>query len=396
MLNINLHPVLVLLLPTLLSFFASWYVFIPVLHMAQLKKMVDNPDARKLQKTPVPVMGGMAVFFGFICGVLLSTCLLSVSPAIPVIAAMSILLLVGVIDDMLCVTPIKRLIIEILTIIGMIYGSGKCIDAVHGIFGLDVFSWYAAVPFTIFACVGIINAINMVDGVNGLSSGLCATCCILFSILYIQGNDYSNAVLNLILAAALIPFWIHNVFGKKSRMFIGDAGTMVMGGLMCWNVIQILSNDTTTLWMESINQGISHVAVVLSILAVPVFDTVRVMTMRAINGKSPFDGDRTHLHHIIYDYSHSHTITAFSEILLTLFLFLSGIIAYYLGLSVTWQFVIVVLLAAIFVWGLYFLLSYNFRLDTGFAYRMRKVFSKMRQGETNWWLKLQNRVDRGA
>lgn len=364
--------------------------------MAQLKKMVDNPDARKLQKTPIPVMGGMAVFFGVTCGSLLATCFVDTSAIVPVMSAMSIMLFVGIIDDMLGVSPRNRFIIEILSVLGMIYGSGQCIDAVHGIFGLDLFSWYIAVPFTVFACVGIINGINMIDGVNGLSSGLCATCCTLFSILFIQSSDYSNALLNLMMAFALIPFWIHNVFGRKSRMFIGDAGTMVLGALMSWNVIQILSDDTSTLWMEGIHQGVSHVAVVVSILAVPVFDTLRVMTMRIINGHSPFDADRTHLHHIIYDYSRSHSITSMSEILLTLLLFLSELLAFALGLSVTWQFVIVVTLAAIFVWGLYFVLSINFRLNTGFAYKTRKILASMRQGDTNWWKTFQNWVDRGA
>lgn len=392
----DFHTILSLSLPTLLSFFAAWYVFIPVLHMAQLKKMVDNPDARKLQKIPVPVMGGMAVFFGVTCGSLLATCFIDTSVIVPVMSAMSIMLFVGIIDDMLGVSPRNRFIIEILSVLGMIYGSGRCIDAVHGIFGLDLFSWYIAVPFTVFACVGIINGINMIDGVNGLSSGLCATCCTLFSILFIQSNDIPNALLNLMMAFALIPFWIHNVFGRKSRMFIGDAGTMVLGALMSWNVIQILSHDTSTLWMKGIHQGISHVAVVVSILAVPVFDTLRVMTMRIVNGHSPFDADRTHLHHIIYDYSRSHSITSMSEIMLTLLLFLSELLAFALGLSVTWQFIIVVAFAAIFVWGLYFVLSINFRLNTGFAYKTRKFLASMRQGETNWWKTFQNRVDRGA
>lgn len=387
---------LTLVLPTLLSFAASWYVFIPVLHMAKLKQMVDNPDARKLQKTPVPVMGGMAVFFGLTCGSLLVTSFIDTSAIVPVMSAMSIMLFVGIIDDMLGVTPKNRFIIEILSVLGMIYGAGRCIDSVHGLFGFEAFSWYIAVPFTVFACVGIINGINMIDGVNGLSSGLCATCCTLFAILFIQGNDYSNAVLNLMLAAALIPFWVHNVFGKKSRMFIGDAGTMVMGALMSWDVIQMLSEDTSTQWMNDINQGISHVAVVVSILAVPVFDTLRVMTMRIINGHSPFDADRTHLHHIIYDYSRSHSITAFGEILLTLLLFLIGVGSFSLGLSVTWQFIIIVLFSILFVWGLYFLLSVNFRLNTGFAYHTRKALASMRQGETSWWKTFQKWVDRGA
>lgn len=364
--------------------------------MAQLKKMVDNPDARKLQKTPVPVMGGMAVYFGFTCGILMSTCFIDTTQVVPVLSAMSLLLIIGIIDDMIGVTPEARFIIEVVTVIGMIYGSYRCIDTLHGLFGLDLFSWYIAVPFTLFACVGIINAVNMVDGVNGLSCGLCATCSCLFSILFMQGGDYPNAVLNLILAAALIPFWIHNLFGQKSRMFIGDAGTMVMGTLMSWNVIQLLSHEASTLWQGQHLQGISPVAVVVSILAVPVFDTLRVMTMRILQGRSPFQPDRTHLHHIIFDYSRSHSITSASEILLTLLLFIASLVTYHLGLSVTWQFIVIVLLSVLFVWGLYFLLSVNFRLNTGFSYRTRRALASIRQGDTHWWLTFQRWVDRGA
>lgn len=381
-----------LLLPPILALIASWFVYIPVLHMAQLKHMVDNPDHRKLQQAPVPVMGGMAVFFGLICGYLLSSCFTDHSTSVPVIAAMSILLFVGIIDDMIGVTPKTRFIIEVFTVIGIIYGSGKSIDALHGLFGLDLISWYIAVPFTIFACVGIINAINMIDGVNGLSSGLCATCSLIFACYYIQSGDTPNAVLNLMLTASLIPFWIHNVLGRKTRMFIGDAGTMVMGVLMSWNVIQLLSHDTDTQWMD--HNGHSPVALVLSILAVPVFDTVRVITLRLIHGQSPFQADRTHLHHIIYDYSSSQTLTALSEILLTLILFSSSLLAHALGLSVTAQFLFVLILSLLFVWGLYFLLSINSRRNTGFAFRLRRLLTAMRQGNTQWWHRLQTWVDR--
>lgn len=389
--------ILSLALPAILSFLASWYVYIPVLHLAQLKHFRDNPDARKLQKTPIPVMGGVAVYFGFICGVLLTACFSHLgSHVLLVIAAMTILLIVGVVDDMLDVSPLKRLLAEAASILGLIYGSSMCIDSFHGLWGVQSFSWDLAVPLTVFGCVGIINAINMIDGVNGLSSGLCIICCVLFSILFIQGQDYVNTGLNLMMAASLVPFWIHNVMGKKSRMFIGDAGTMVMGALMSWNVIQILSTQTSTEWMAHTNQGIGHVAVVLSILAVPVFDTIRVIIMRIIHHRSPFSADKTHLHHIIYDYSHSHSITSLGEILMTLLIFLAGTIAFFCGLSVTGQFYVIFLIALLFVWGTYFLLSYNIRLNTGFAYKTRKVLLAMRQGETNWWHKVQTWVDRGA
>lgn len=390
----TIHAVLALVLPAVLSFVAAWYIYIPVLHMAQLKQMVDHPNHRKLQQAPVPVMGGMAVFFGLICGYLLSSCLTDLSSTQPLIATMGLLLIVGMLDDMLGVSPRTRFFIEMFTIAGVIYGSGQCIDSLHGLFGYEQIGWYVAVPFTIFACVGIINAINMIDGVNGLSSGLCATCSLLFAYHFIQGHDYPNAALNLMLTAALIPFWIHNVIGRKSRMFIGDAGTMVMGLLMSWNVIKLLCHHSE---VQSYRPGtVGPVGLVLSILAVPVFDTLRVIVLRLGRGCSPFQADRTHLHHIIYDYSSSQTLTALSEILLTLLLYCLCLLTAALGYGVTTQFLLVLFFSLVTVWGLYFLLSINSRLDTGFAFRTRRLLTSMRQGNTSWWRQLQEWVDRGA
>lgn len=381
------------LLPAILSFFASWYVFVPVLRLAMRKNLVDNPDARKLQKMPVPVMGGVAVYFGIVCGLLLASSMFNLTLCVPVLTSMTILLLVGVVDDQLGITAKKRLIIEVLTILGMIFGGMQCIDSLHGLWGIGTFSWYIAVPLTVVGCVGIINAINMIDGVNGLSSGLCITCSLFFAFLFNRGGDAANAILNILMAFALVPFWIHNVIGKKTRMFIGDAGTMAMGGLMSWNVIQVLGDTQVSRMLTE--TGNCHVAVVLAILSVPVADTLRVMTMRVFHGQSPFSPDRTHLHHIIYDYGKSHSITAFTEVGITILINAAYILSYVMGASLNTQFLVVFVLAAFLVWGLYALLSFNYRLNTRFAYRARKVLASMRQGETNWWKRAQAWVDRG-
>ena len=145
---------------------------------------------------------------------------------------MFVMLYTGALDDIIGLAPKTRFIIEILVILGMILSTGICIDSLHGLWGVDDFSWWIGVPLTVVAGVGIINAINMVDGVNGLSSGLCITYCVLFGTLFVVIGDIPNAVLAFVMGGALVPFFIHNVFGDRSRMFIGDAGTMVMGIMM--------------------------------------------------------------------------------------------------------------------------------------------------------------------
>lgn len=383
-----------IIIPTLLSFVASWYVFIPVLRMAKLKHMVDNPGERKLQQQPVPVMGGIAVYFGVIFGLMVGACLTDLTGVLPVMLAMTLLLLVGMLDDMLGVSPMKRMLLEMIAIATIIYGTGRCIDDFSGLWGIGEIDWGIAVPLTIFGCVGIINAINMIDGVNGLSSGLCITCSLLFGSLFLYGNDPANALLNFLMMAALIPFWIHNVLGRKSKMFIGDSGTMLMGILMSWDVIAVLNRATTTDLATFSAQGNCLIALVLAILSVPVFDTLRVMTMRILSGRSPFSPDRTHLHHIIYDYGKSHTLTALTEIAITLIITLGCVISTLTTLSCQAQLYLVILLGVVLVWGTYFILSYNQKSDTGFASNTRKAFTSMRQGNKRWWIKAQDWLDK--
>ena len=184
-----------LLLASFVSMLMTFWVYFKILAIAKEKNLVDNPDARKLQKRPVPVMGGIAVFFGVICGTLFATCICDCDAVLPIILAMSMMLYVGAIDDITDLTPRNRILIEVLAVLGIIVSDGACIDSLHGLWGIETFSWWIGIPLTIFAGVGIINAMNMIDGVNGLSSGLCITFSLMFGIAMYRAHDYPNAML---------------------------------------------------------------------------------------------------------------------------------------------------------------------------------------------------------
>ena len=347
-----------LLLASFASMLMTFWVYFKILAIAKEKNLVDNPDARKLQKRPVPVMGGIAVFFGLICGTLFATCLCDCDAILPIILAMSMMLYVGAIDDIIDLSPRNRLIIEVLAVLGIIFSDGACIDSLHGLWGIEDFSWKIGVPLTVFAGVGIINAMNMIDGVNG------------------------------------VPFLIHNVLGKTSKMFIGDAGTMTMGILMTWYVIQMLRHDHNSQWMKYVNsQQLSLVALTLAILAVPVGDTLRVMFRRIMKGNSPFKADKTHLHHMLLNYSGSHSLTSLMEIAIAIIIVIIWAIAFKTHCSIDAQFYIVFAAAAILVWGTYAYLSFQNKRNSVAAFRIRKWLSKTRQGDKEWWAWLQNRID---
>lgn len=382
---------LILFLSSFASIFATFWIYFKLLRIAREKNMVDNPDARKLQKKPVPVIGGLAVFFGIVAAVLLSSCLMDCTHLVPVLMAMTVLLFLGWIDDMIGLSPNQRFLIEILVILMMIFGGGGAIDSLHGIWGIGTFSWWIAVPLTVFIGVGIINAINLVDGVNGLSSGLCIVCSLLFAHAFFIGGDIPNAMLCCAMAGGLFPFLLHNLIGKYSRMFIGDSGTMSMGALMAWCVIQMGRHDTPAIWLE--DQGINVLALSMAILSVPVFDTVRVMVMRMVQGKSPFNPDRTHLHHMLFDYGRSHALTSATEVVIDLLVCVALFVTYRFGGGMDAQIYAVIIASLIMICGLYFFLHRNYRLDTRIAFRLRKLMASMRQDDKSWWIRLQMWLD---
>ena len=370
------------------------WIYFKILKLAKEKGLVDNPDARKLQKFPIPVVGGLAVVFGVTFGVLMGGGMLftlneffngnslSLTNLISVVLAIFVMLYTGALDDIIGLAPKTRFVIEILVILGLIFSTGTCIDSFHGLWGVQELSWWVGIPLTVVGGVGIINAINMVDGVNGLSSGLCITYCLLFGCLFLGVNDIPNAVLAFCMGAALLPFFIHNVFGDKSRMFIGDAGTMVMGVMMTWFVMSITSSDNVCMALE--NRG-SVVAMLLAFLCVPVADTLRVMTVRMIRGKSPFSPDKTHLHHAFVALGISHSITALSIIVINLIVVGVWYLTMQMGAPLDCQLYSVAVVAAVLVWGTYIFLEHESRSQSRKAMWLKAHSIKTHLGKTEWW-----------
>ena len=399
------YKIFSVLMAAVMALIAVRWIYFRILSIAKQKNVVDNPNARKLQKQPVPIMGGIAVFFGILTGLLVGTSIYALpfllahepvdlpsSSLLSVLAAMGIMLYMGAIDDLIGLSAVKRLLIEVCVVLGLIMSSGGCIDTFRGMWGIGALSWWIAVPLTIFAGVGIINAINMIDGVNGLSSGICMTCSVLFGVAFIRILDWSNAVLAFSMAAALMPFFVHNVFGSKSRMFIGDAGTMVMGILMTWFTISTLRAPAMTEYYTPIVRT-NMVAMCLAILSVPVFDTLRVMIMRMLKGYSPFKADMTHLHHAFIQIGVSHSITALIEILIDGVIVGIWGVCVLLRVSLDWQLYIVLMAALLMVWGTYFFLYYHTVHETTLWQRMTLLSRKTHLGHTAWWLRFQAFLD---
>lgn len=347
----NMSTIYHLLVPFIVAFAATLWVHPKILKIAILKNLVDNPDERKLQRRPVPVMGGLAVFFGITVGIC-SAQITFFSPGIFVLmAAMIVMLYTGTIDDILDLTPSIRFIIEIAVVAFIILVNNSGINHFWGLWGIEFIpAWFAGV-LTIFAAVGIINAINLIDGVNGLSSGFCFMASIMFAImLYVSGNTVMT-ILAVSAAGAIIPFFLHNVFGNTTKMFIGDGGTLVIGTMMSMFVVSILKGSSLSAPLA--NEGVGLIPFTLAVLAVPVFDTLRVMSMRILRKTSPFHPDKTHLHHLFLELGFSHIGTTVSILTLNFLIIVIWFVSYKLGASIDVQLYIVLALSILITFVFY-------------------------------------------
>lgn len=384
--------ILKLVLCAFVSLLAVQWIFFRILKIAKIKHIEDVPDARKLQKEPTPVLGGIAVFFGLTIGLITASILFpETRNLLPVLLACTVMLYIGSIDDVLGISAGVRAIIEALTIIGLIYGSGMCVDSFHGLWGIHAFSWYLAVPLTVFIGVGLINAFNMIDGVNGLSSMICIVCALFLGTIFYKMAAPADAALAFCFAGSLVTFSMHNIFGNKSRMFIGDGGTMVMGLLVSWFVIRIMSRDgLANNQMDAI--GMNVIAMLLAVVSVPVFDTLRVMFMRIAHGKSPFVPDKTHLHHLFISLGYSHIFTTICEILLGVLVTLVWYLSYKIGMNLEWQLYITIIAAFLFIGGATFGLLYC-NSHEEIRNRIYQKTSISYPKDTRWWYYIRQLVD---
>ena len=386
---LELHNIIITFLIALLG---TLWIHPKILKIAILKNIVDNPDARKLQRNPVPVLGGLAVFFGIIIGICSSQAMFNAPEVFMLMAAMLIMLYVGTIDDVLGLTPTMRFIIEILVVLWLIYVNEASINSLWGLFGITGIPVWVAVPLSVFAAVGIINAINLIDGVNGLSSGFCFMASTLFAIIFYISNNATMTIIAVTAAGAIIPFFLHNVFGNKTKMFIGDGGTLMIGIMMSIFVINILCKGSDSSSLAA--RGFGLVPFTVAVLAIPVFDTLRVMSTRIIKGKSPFSPDKTHLHHMFIDLGFSHIGTTVSILTLNFLVVVIWFVSCLLGAPVELQLLIVILLGISATFLFYMYAEKQLGKNGKGLERLKKISKKMNFEKKGIWKKVQEIIDK--
>jgi UDP-N-acetylmuramyl pentapeptide phosphotransferase/UDP-N-acetylglucosamine-1-phosphate transferase len=272
------------------------------------------------------------------------------------------------------------------------YASNSSINCFWGLWGVSTIPQWISYPLTVFAAVGIINAINLIDGVNGLSSGFCFMSSVFFAIFFYTTGSQTMTTLAMSAAGAIVPFFLHNVFGKSTKMFIGDGGTLVIGTMMAMFVISILGQNPGCIRIAASGAGL--IPFTLAVLSMPVFDTVRVMSTRILNKKSPFHPDKTHLHHLFIDLGFSHIGTTVSILSLNFIIVTTWFASYKLGASIDLQLYIVVGLGILFTFGLYKFARRQLERNSNSLKIFKRIAKALQIEKKGIWNKIQHIIDK--
>ncbi|MCM1198944.1 MAG: undecaprenyl/decaprenyl-phosphate alpha-N-acetylglucosaminyl 1-phosphate transferase [Clostridium sp.] len=275
-----------------------------ILFVSHKKQLFDMPDARKVHKSPVPRLGGLSFFpvimFSMFTVLGLMMCLETELPFdsgtlcefLFLFAGLTLLYLTGEIDDLVGVGYRHKFIVQIIAAI-LVVVSGNWLHSFAGLFGIwDVPAWIG-MPATVFVIIFLTNSINLIDGIDGLASGLSIISLITICVLLLAVSSFTHALLGVVTAGVVVPFWFYNVFGNAHRghkLFMGDTGSLTLGYVLSFLVIY-LSQDVDS-------QGESRSMIIaFSSLLVPMLDVIRVSLHRIRKGRNPFLPDRNHIHH---------------------------------------------------------------------------------------------------
>ena len=252
--------------------------------------LVDKPNERKHHKGIVPLVGGISISFTLILYLIMNPNLLEHSGLF--IFSIGLLTLIGVIDDKVDISYKLRILIQVFLSIVMIFGADLTLNSLGNLFGFGVvelgfFGWIV----TILAVLGMINAINMVDGIDGLLGGLSLVTFLSLYILLSLSNHFL-APFCLLISIVMIPYILMNLglFGKKRKVFMGDAGSMVIGFCIIWLLISV---------SQPYEYAAMHPVTALWFIAIPLMDMASLILYRLQMNQSPFHPDREHLHHVM-------------------------------------------------------------------------------------------------
>jgi UDP-N-acetylmuramyl pentapeptide phosphotransferase/UDP-N-acetylglucosamine-1-phosphate transferase len=304
-----------------------------IIKVAEVKHLYDEPGGRKLHKSRVPTLGGLAIFSGLVFTLTFWTNFSTCPHLQHVIAAMVVIIFIGLQDDILGLSPFKKLIGQVLAAAIVVVWGHIRITHMFGILGVSQLPEIVSILFSIATIVLIINAINLIDGINGLAASLSIIAAFTLGIFFVQSEQNSqHAIISFALAGALISFLRFNL--TPARIFLGDTGSMLVGlvlSVLCFEFI--IANEPSALLPAKLKAA---PVIAMAVIFIPLYDLFRVFSLRILKGKSPFYPDQNHLHHSLLRLGLSHikatlVLSLFSLVIIFTAFILRSLNVYLLG-----------------------------------------------------------------
>lgn len=306
----------VLILVFITAFAVVLYSTPALIKVAVLKRLIDLPsEERKIHKRAVPTIGGIIIYAATLFSFSLwyniddiheyDQIYESVKEFKILVATSLVLFFVGVKDDIIGTSPVKKLFANILVGLILVLMGDIRITGLHGVFGIEEIPLWGSIFLSLFTYIVVVNAMNLIDGLDGLAAGIGFIVTSVFGIWFIYANEFTLAALAFSLSGSLLGFLIFNF--SPAKIFMGDSGSLVIGMFICVLSIKLIEYPLERLddfWVH-----ISKPIFAVASLSYPLADTLRIFILRAVKGQSPFAADKNHLHHRLLDCGYSHIKT---------------------------------------------------------------------------------------
>jgi len=285
----------------------AWMSIPVIIKVAEEKHLYDEPDeARKSHVNKIPTLGGIAIFAGTVISASFFANQSSSLDLWAFLSAMTILFFTGIKDDIIPLSPYKKFIAQLLaTLIIVLWGNVQ-LSSFYGFFFVYEVHPILLSLASVFTIIVIINAFNLIDGVNGLAGGIGFIVLVVFGSWFYTHGETSLAIWAFAACGALLGFLRYNLL-VNAKIFMGDTGSLILGFISAVFAIRFIEMNK----MELSFAGGKAPIFAIAVLMVPLFDTIRVFTIRLLNKRSPFSGDRNHLHHLLLDIGFNHIQTSF-------------------------------------------------------------------------------------
>ena len=327
------------------SFIFTYVCIPPIVRISVEKHLFDVPNARKLNKTVVPTIGGVAIFIGITLSSILFLGNLPFPELRYIFAALILLFFIGLKDDILVIAPGKKLIVQIAAA-AILVGLGNIqITSLSNLFYFNQISIWLSAPLSFMILLFIINAMNLIDGIDGLSAGISILVSGILGVWFFITGHMEYAILSFAIGGSLLAFLRFNLWGGEQKVFMGDTGSLILGGLLGILIIKFLNFNVAA---PEVLKMKSAPTFALALLIVPITDTLRVFAVRLSQKRSPFSPDMNHIHHILIQSGMKHIQASAFLILYTSF-FVSLTISTQEYMSTTLSFVLILSLSFAFI-----------------------------------------------